>query len=80
MEGSTYCYDQDLVKAVTAIKQACSDKDLELPTYSLQHLRNLLRSAPAGYGLGVDLWLLRLWATLPDEALKTLLAIVCSIQ
>ena len=40
------------------------------------HLRSCLSGWPAKAGLGVDLWVLKLWANLPDAALRMLLLIL----
>ena len=40
----------------------------------------MLKSSPAKTGLGADLWVLRLWAELPDAALKTLIGLTYLVQ
>ena len=66
----------DLEEAWEMLHQACKDPDIERPKFSLRHLRNVLVSWPAKAGLGVDLWVIRLWGALPDEGLRVLQNII----
>ena len=69
-------FEQDLVEAGKLLQTACNDSEVELPKYPLRHLRNVLRSAKSRTGLGVDLWITKLWADLPDDALKILRSLI----
>jgi hypothetical protein len=51
-----------------------------LPRVKLHELRRVLASWPAKAGLGVDLWVLQMLATLPDNALRMLLQIIQLIE
>ena len=62
------------------LREACAKPDLELPRHTLRHLSNVLRTCPAKAGLGVDLWVLRLFAALPIEGLKVLQSSVHLVQ
>ena len=56
--------------------QACADPDLPKHKIHLGHLRNVLRAWPAKAGLGIDLWMIKLWSLLPDEGLRVLIRIM----
>ena len=47
-----------------------------LPKHRIWQLRSCLSSWPAKAGLGVDLWVLKLWANLPEAFLRVLLLIL----
>jgi hypothetical protein len=66
----------DLTVAWQKLQDACNHEECQKPKFSLRHLKNILLSWPAKAGLGIDLWVIRLWATLPDEALRVLLNII----
>ena len=68
------------MEAGKLLQTACNDSEVELPKYPLRHLRNVLRSAKSRTGLGVDLWITKLWADLPDDALKILLSLIYLVQ
>ena len=65
-----------LQAAHVRLQAACRQEDVQTPKFSLRHLRNVLHSWPAKAGLGIDLWVISLWANLPDEALRVLLSII----
>ena len=69
-------FTKDLAEAWDLLGKACQAEDIETPKFALRHLRNILKSWPAKAGLGLDMWVIRLWATLPDEGLQMLLSII----
>ncbi len=52
--------EHDMQEAGRLLQEACASSDIELPRYSIRHLRNMLKSSPAKTGLGADLLVLRL--------------------
>ena len=70
----------DMLEAGQMVRKVCAKPDLELSRHSMRHLTNVLRTSPAKAGLGVDLWILRLFAALPIEGLKVLLSLVHLVQ
>ena len=66
----------DLDLSWQKLRAACTQEEVQKPKFGLRHLRNILNSWPAKAGLGIDLWVIRLWATLPDEGLRVLLSII----
>ena len=60
----------DMQEAGQLLREACYEPDLELPRHTMRHLTHVLRTCPAKARLGVDLWVLRLFAALPIEGLK----------
>ena len=73
-------FEDDMKEAGRLLHAACADPDLELPKFPIRHLRNILRSGKSRTGLGVDLWVTKLWADLPDDALKILLSLIYLVQ
>ena len=73
-------FEGDMLEAGILLQASCNDSELELPKFPLRHLRNVLRSAKTRTGLGVDLWITKLWADLPDDAIKVLLSLVYLVQ
>ena len=73
-------FEGDMLEAGKLLLAACNDSELELPKFPIRHLRNVLRSAKTRTGLGVDLWLTKLWADLPDDAIKVLLSLIYLVQ
>ena len=69
-----------LISGSLGRQRDCADDSVELPRYPPRHLRNVPRSGPSKTGLGSDLWLTKLWATLPDDALKVLLSLIYLVQ
>ena len=65
---------QRLDDAFALLRQACAEKEDDVPKFTLRHLRNICRSWPAASGLGLDLWVIRLLGTLPDPGLRVLLS------
>ena len=70
----------DVAEAGENIREVCADPELELPRHSMQHLNNVCRGSPAKCGPGIDQWLLRLFASLPDEGLMVLLQFILLVQ
>ena len=58
------------------LEQACADHDCPQHKIRLNHLRNVLKTWPAKAGLGIDLWVIKLWNLLPDEGLRVLIRIM----
>ena len=56
--------------------RACADPELPKHKIHLSHLRNVLKAWPAKAGLGIDLWMIKLWSQLPDEGLRVLIRIM----
>ena len=63
-------------KAMQQLRESCEENHTNAPRFHLRSLRAILRSSPAKSGLGLDMWILRLLGTLPDEALNILLDII----
>ena len=63
-------------RAIQKLRDRCEENHTNAPKFSLRSLRGILRSSPAKSGLGLDMWVLRLLGTLPDEALNILLDII----
>ena len=68
-------YAEEL-KDMQAKLQKAMDEAEQLPKHKMWNLRCCLSGWPAKAGLGVDLWILKLWANLPDAALRMLLLIL----
>ena len=62
--------------AMHKLRKNCEGNRTEAPKFHFRNLRAILRSSPAEGGLGLDMWVLRLLGTLPDEALSILLDII----
>ena len=58
------------------LRNRCEENHTNAPRFHLGRIRGILRSSPAKSGLGLDMWVLRLLGTLPDEALSILLDII----
>ena len=65
-----------MAQAHLRLKRRCEEKVDEIPKFQLRRLRGILSGWPQKCGLGLDMWVLRLLGTLPDEGLKILLAII----
>ena len=72
----TFADDMDI--AGNMLKAAA--EEAELPSYSLRHLRDVLRGGPVKTGFGLDHWLSWQWAELPDDVLVVLLSLVYLVQ
>ena len=69
-------FEAETQEAWLLLGQACADPDLPKHKIHLSHLRNVLKAWPAKAGLGIDLWMIKLWSLLPDEGLRVLTRIM----
>ena len=72
-------FDEEL-KDMQAKLQAAMEDAEKLPRHKMWQLRSCLSGWPAKAGLGVDLWILKLWANLPDASLRMLLLILSLME
>ena len=68
------------LKDMQAKLQGAMEDAEKRPKHKMWHLRSCLSGWPAKAGLGVDLWVLKLWANLPDPALHMLLLILSLME
>ena len=71
---------QDELKTTQVKLQAAMEDADKLPPHKMWKLRSRLSGWPAKAGLGVDLWVLKLWANLPEPALRMLLLILSLME
>ena len=72
-------FDEEL-KDMQAKLQAAMEDAEKLPRHKMWQLRSCLSGWPTKEGLGVDLWILKLWANLPDASLRMLLLILSLME
>ena len=65
-----------MAQAIQRLQHRCTEKIHDIPKFQLRRLRGILLSWPAKCGLGLDMWVLRLLGTQPDEGLTKILAII----
>ena len=81
--GKWSCHRTSRLSQIESASQRLSKAHAEaepLPKHSIRELRRVLAGWSAKAGLGIDLWVLKLWATLPDNALRMLLLIIQLIE
>ena len=67
---------QDMEEVMELLQTIINTDEAELPKVKAWQLRRILAGWPAKAGLGVDAWVIRLWANLPDEALRSLILLI----
>ena len=72
-------FDEELKDMQAKLQAAMEDAEM-LPRHKMWQLRSCLSGWPANGGLGVDLWVLKLWANLPDASLRMLLLILSLME
>ena len=81
--GKWQCHKNDRAEQIQEanykLQQAFKDAD-PLPKIKMYELRRVLASWPAKAGLGVDLWVLQLLASLPDASLRVLLLMIQLVE
>ena len=70
---------QEIADARQLLHKAMDEAE-PLPKHSIMTLRRVLAAWPAKAGLGIDLWVLQLWAALPNTALRMLLLIIYPVS
>ena len=71
--------DEELKDMQVKLQVAMEDAD-KLPRQKMWQTRSCRSGWPAKSGLGVDLWVLKLWANLPDASLRMLLLILSLME
>ena len=80
MQKARKTQHQDELKTTQVKLQAAMEDADKLPPHKMWQLRSCLSGWPAKAGLGVDLWVLKLWANLPEPALRMLLLILSLME
>ena len=71
---------QEEIAHANEVLRLAMDSAEPLPRHNMRSLRRVLAAWPAKAGLGIDLWVLQLWATLPNAALRVLLLIIQKVE